>query len=64
MGALWNRKFHTSHILHGEKLVPIPHTHTAIEILVPIRHVFHTNISLFVINAHVVKLYVHAYSSH
>ena len=31
---------------------------TACEKLVPIRHVFHTNISHFVKNAHVVKLYV------
>ena len=31
---------------------------TAREKLVPMRHVFHTNISHFVKNAHVVKLYV------
>ena len=38
---------------------------TAREILVPIRHVFHTNISHFVKNAHAVTLCsIDAYSSH
>ena len=41
MAALLNRKFHISHS----------------EILVPIRHIFHTNISHFEKFAHVVKLY-------
>ena len=40
-----NRKFHISQISHCEKFVPI-------------RHIFHTNISHFVTFAHVVKLYV------
>ena len=43
--AVLNRKFHISQILHCEKLVPIC-------------HIFHTNISHFVKFAHVVKLYV------
>ena len=43
--ALLNRKFHISQVSHCEKLVPI-------------RHIFHTNISHFVKFAHVVKLYV------
>ena len=45
MGALSNRIFHTSQFSHREKLVPIP-------------HVFRTNISHFVKNAHIVKFYV------
>ena len=48
-----NRKFHISQISHCEELVPI-----LSEELVPIRHIFHTNISHFVKLAHVVKLYV------
>ena len=44
MAALLNRKFHISQISHSE-------------ILVPIRHIFHTNISHFEKFAHVVKLY-------
>ena len=50
-----NRKFHISQISHSEKLVPIL---TAREELVPIRHIFHTNISHFVKCAHEVKSYV------
>ena len=50
-----NRKFHTSKISHREKMVLIPHSAWKI---VPIRHVFYTNISHFVKSAHVVKLYV------
>ena len=40
-----NRKFHISQISHCEELVPIG-------------HIFHTNISHFVKFAHVVKIYV------
>ena len=46
-----NRKCHISQISHCEELV-------AREELVPIRHIFHTNISHFVKFAHLVKLYV------
>ena len=52
---MYNRKLLTSQISHRGNLVPIP---TAREKLVPIRHTFHTNISHFVKNAHVLKLYV------
>ena len=50
-----NRKFYTLQISHHENWYQFL---TACEKLVPIQHVFHTNISHFVKNAHVVKLYV------
>ena len=53
--ALSNRKFRTSQISHSENWYQLL---TAHEKLAPIRHVLHTNISHFVKNAHVVKLYV------
>ena len=49
--ALSNRKFHISQINWYQFL-------TAREKLVPMCHVFHTNISYFVKNAHVLNLYV------
>ena len=45
MKPLLNRKFHISQISHCEKLIPI-------------LHIFHTNISHFVKYAHVVKLFI------
>ena len=45
LGALLNRKFHISQISHCEELVPI-------------RHIFHTNISHFVKFVHLVKIYL------
>ena len=51
MRAMLNRKFHISQISHCEFF-------PAREELVPIRHIFHTNISHFVKFAHEVKLYV------
>ena len=48
--ALLNRKFRKFHT--------VKNWYQACEKLVPIRHIFHTNISHFVKFAHVVKLYV------
>ena len=42
--ALLNRKFHTSQISNCEEFVPI--THSARKKMVPVRHIFRTNISL------------------
>ena len=50
--ALLNSKLHISQNSHCDQFF------TAREELVPIRHIFHTNISHFVKFAHVVKLYV------